>query len=476
MLVTSSIIYTLGRVLPGALAIVMMAILTRLLSPESYGTYALAQVVMMLVSNLGFDWLGLSLMRLYEAHRNDPRTIATFVHLFLALVLLTGIVGLLIWILGGFANNQGMIYALGIVLAWCYYWYMLGVWFEIVNFRPLGYVRMECSRTVLILVGVTAVAWVVRDPFWTAVAYGAGMLGGALQGSLLQQPKALRHFNRALAVEIFGYGLPIAFGVAMNSVVFDGTRALLQILDSSKSLGIYSASYALVQTSLSAIASGVSAAGLPLAIRALESDDPNAVRRQLLTNSTLLLAILAPASLGLALTARGLATTILGPDFRSSAIVLIPWMAAGAFFGGIRSFYLDQAFQLSRRMTRSFWVSGVNAGSAITLSLVLIPRMGVLGLAISVTTAMVISCCHAAIAGRRVFRLPIPVQAGARILVCCAFMTFIVISIPPNGPIAFVMQVLLGGLGYVGAAVALNVLDVRTQVISYISHRAEASL
>src|SRR6516162_2244984 len=146
MLIKDSITYTLARLAPGILAIATTAVLTRLLEPQKYGIFALAQVVMTLVSSIAFDWLGPTLQRLYEAHRGDPRTFATFVHLYFGLVMGSAAVTLLVWILGGFRNGQGAIYILGIALAWGYSWFELTSQFEIVNFRPLRYFRMNVWR------------------------------------------------------------------------------------------------------------------------------------------------------------------------------------------------------------------------------------------------------------------------------------------------------------------------------------------
>jgi O-antigen/teichoic acid export membrane protein len=180
---------------------------------------------------------------------------------------------------------------------------------------------------------------------------------------------------------------------------------------------------------------------------------------------------MAPASLGLALTAQGVATTMLGVEYRATAIALIPWMAAAAFLASVRANYLENAFHLSRRTGLLIWVALINAISATTFSLLLIPRMGPLGAAISITVALAISCCHAAIAGRSVFRMPIPISSAIRVLICCGSMTLIILLIRSTGPMAFVMQILLGGLGYSGTAMALNLLDIRTHLSSYIRRR-----
>ena len=223
------------------------------------------------------------------------------------------------------------------------------------------------------------------------------------------------------------------------------------------------------------VASGIASAGYSMAVRALEGGDLLGAQRQMSANGTLLLAIIAPSCLGLALTAHGFTTIMLGHDFRSTAVVLAPWMTAAAFFASIRAYFFDFAFQLGRRPILQVWVIAVAAASALGLSILLIPRMGPVGAAIAVTAAMVISCCHSALAGRRIFQLPIDVGAAARIMLCCGLMALIVLSIPVAGTTGFLLQVFLGMLGYVCAAIALNVLDLRTRLVSFVSqHRSRS--
>jgi O-antigen/teichoic acid export membrane protein len=466
MLIANSIIYVLARLVPGVLMMATTAVLTRLLEPGSYGLFALAQVIMMLVSNIAFDWLDPSLQRLYEAHHDDPRTFITFAGLFLSVAVISGVIALLAWLLGGFGESRAPIYLLGVALAWSYSWFELVSQFEIVNFRSLRYLRMNLGRAVLVFAGTVGAALVTRDPFWTAAFVGAGLLGGAMLGSLPSQWWR-RRFNWKLASQIIRFGLPLVVSIIMFGLVTNGTRAMLEVLDSSEALGQYTAAYTLVQYSLIHVGNGVGQASYILAVRAVEKGNQAALRRQLLENGTLLIAVMAPACLGLALVAQGFVTIMLGPQFRATAILLTPWMAAGAFFASLRMYYFDHAFHLGRRTGPQIWVASVSGLSAIALSFVLIPRMGAQGAAISVTAAMAISCCHSAVAGRRIFRMPIPLAAVARVGACCTVMAGIVLLIPLGGS-KLIIQIALAAASYCAAALAMNVLNLRARALALV--------
>ena len=468
MLIRNSLLYMVARLVPGLFGMATTALLTRVLDVAGYGIYGLVLVIMTFVSTMGFDWLGVSFLRFYDGKEGGERTIATFAYIFLALVLLsaglTGIAGAF----GAFSGSQAPIYVLGIVLAWSYSWFELAARLETASLRPMRYLFMNLGRAALILAAAVGAAWITHDPVWTAVGTGVGMFGGALMGSMRGRYLAPGLFDRALALKVLAFGFPLAVSLTLNGLIGSGTRALVQALGSAEDLGFYTAAFILVQNTLVIMAVGVASASFPLAVRAVESGDAARAQRQLLANGSLLLAVIAPACLGMALTADGVASTLVGHKFTPTVALLTPWMAAAAFFAGLRAHYLDHAFQLGRRPSLQVWVTVVAAILAIGLSIYLIPRYGPVGAAMAVTVAMVASCVHATIAGRLAYPLPLPLGAALRVLGACLFMALMVEAVPGRGAVVFMLQVSVGVLAYAAAGFALNVVDLRSRAMPFI--------
>lgn len=471
MLIRHSFLYVVARVLPGLLGMATTAILTRLLDVRGYGIYGLALVIMTFVSTMGFEWLGISFVRFNEGRQHDERMVATFVHMFFSVVLLSGGLTALAWLFGLFSTGEAPVYLLGIILAWSYAWFELSARLETANMRPFRYLGMNLGRAGFILLGAAGAGWLTRDPVWTTVGTGLGMLGGAMFGTMRRHRMTLRLFDRELALKVLAFGLPMAISMTLSSIITSGSRALVQFLDSSEALGLYTATFVLVQNSLAIMASGIAAAGYPLAVRAVESGDPARARRQLLANGTLLLAVLAPACLGMALTARGISSTLVGPKFSAGVALITPWMAAGTLFAGCRAHYLDHAFQLGRRPGLQVWVTCVAAVVATGASFYLIPRYGPVGAAMAVTIAMAVSCCHAAVAGRWAYPIPMPVAAVPRIALCCVLMAVAVHAMPGRGLPGLLLQVAIGVAVYGASAVALNILDLRDRAFEILPSR-----
>jgi O-antigen/teichoic acid export membrane protein len=462
MLIRHSILYTVAKIVPGVLGIATTAILTHLFNPTQYGIYGLISVIMTLTANVAFDWLAVAFLRFYEKRKQDPRTVATFFHIFAALLILSGAFGFPLIFLGSRQTISLEICLLGIALAWAYSAFEMVSRFDIANFRPGSYFTMSAVRGVAMLAGAVGLGWATNDPIWASVGAGLGMLIGAMCGSAGISSIGPRHLDPDLARQVIKFGIPLAISMSLSALTTGATRLLIEGLDSREALGLYTAAYILVQNVLTVLAGGISSIGFPLAVRAREHGDIGLERRQLAMNFALLLAVLAPTALGMILTAQGIAATMVGEHFKSAVAELTPWLAVAGFFASLRWFYFDYAFQLGNRPNAQAWVSAITAVVAICLSFALIPRMGPLGAAISVTVAMVVSCCLAAIVGRQVHHIPFPVASTAKILLGCVIMTIPVLSIPGYGTVSLVLKILVGAAAYSCAVFMLDVLDVRT--------------
>jgi O-antigen/teichoic acid export membrane protein len=469
MLIRHSMTYVAAKVLPGMLGMVTTAILTRILTPTEYGLYGLSLVIMGFGVNMGFDWLFMCLTRFYEAQRRDPKVIGTVMRIFSVNVLLSAALFLLFWQLNLLPGPETPSYAMGLVLMWSTGWFEFVACIEIVNLRPLVYFSMNSVRAVCVLVFAAAAAWLTRDPIWT----GAGTALGVFVGSFLRRSsipwRGPRSFDAGLAREMIAFGLPLAGAMIMGSMNYTGTRVMVEWLGSAAELGYYTAAFVLIQNTLVVVASGIASASYPLAVRAVETGDPEIARRQLLDNATLLLAVMAPASLGAALTAQGIAITLVGAQYADAVASLTPWMAAGSFFMSMRGNYLDYAFQLGRRPLLQFRVLSVCAVVSLVLAYWLIPRLGPEGAAIAVTVALAGACVHARIEGiASGFVLPLPIAAAGKILLACGVMSLGVLSIRGDTPTHFVLQIIVGGLVYSFSVVALNVFGLRDQALNHV--------
>jgi O-antigen/teichoic acid export membrane protein len=460
MLIRNSATYLGAKILPGLLGIATTALLTHLLDPTRYGVYAAALVIMTLVANSAFDWLGVSFMRLFESRHDKPRALATFFQIFALLVIATAILALAAWSTGYISNSDFPVLLAGMLLAWCYAWYEMVSRIEIASIRPLRYLGMNFARSALMLIAAGSVAFLFRNPVAVALSTACAMIAASFFGSI-RIDLAPRNFDRRLAAEILRFGIPIAIGMTLYSAAGNGIRAMVGSLGSPEELGHYTAAFLLVQNALGLLGAAITSATYPLAVRAVETGDAETARRQLKANATMLIAVLAPASLGLALTAQVFAPIVVGPDFASDVALLTPWLCAAGFFGSLRNYYFDHAFQLAKRPVKQIQVTAVSAVIGITLGFTLIPGNPALGGAMASAITMVISAAYSWWTARRVYPMPLPWKAIACIAFACVPMSACVLALSGRGILALAAQIAAGAIVYGVSAIALNVLNLR---------------
>ena len=92
MLLRHSALYLLGRLLPGVVSLLTLALYTRLLTAGEYGRYAPVIAAVGIVNAICFQWLNLSLGRFLQAHDNSPsELLSTALTGFVVLVVTTGV-------------------------------------------------------------------------------------------------------------------------------------------------------------------------------------------------------------------------------------------------------------------------------------------------------------------------------------------------------------------------------------------------
>lgn len=468
MLIRDSVLYILARLVPGAIMVASNTVLTYLLSPANYGIYGFALVIMNLGATIGFDWLGPTFLRLYESRRQDRATVGTFIWIFVVLVAASAAVAAVIEATGIVGPNERVIFYIGIGLVWVSSWFEMISRIEIADFRPLSYFFLYFGRAALMAGGAILGVWLTASPIWAAVGTFAGLLASSVLGSISRHDISLRYFDKAFAGEIVRFGAPLWLTMIFGGLMIVGTRGLVGLLGSAEALGIFTVAFTLVQNALSNVGTGIFSATLPAAVRATESGDDGSLREHLLASAQLILAIMLPASLGMALTAHGMAALFVGPEFVPGVAPLIPWLAFAALFQTFRSCYLDLGFQLARRPIGLVWVMATACGVAAGLSFLLIPRFGAVGGAIALTTALAISSVHCWLLCLKTFPMPLPFVQGGQILFCCGGLALAVLAISGDDHLAFALRVAAGAATYAALAVLINLAGARVRLAHFI--------
>ena len=465
-----SAIYILSRVVPSGLGFVTGMALTWLLTPEAFGLYGLGLTIVVLVAGVFFDWHGLSFMRFFQANAEDPRFMPTVVQTFLLLCLASLMVVPPVLLAGAAIfgvpdSAYESLIAISLPGCWAYAWFELAARVQVARFSPTRYFWMNLLRNALILVFALATAWAWHSAYPVLASGFLAMLAAGLLFRIPHLSLLPRHFDMAMARRLFVFGWAMALVRAIGAASFAADRFLLEFIIGTDAVGFYTAAYQLAQTTIITIGAGIGSATYSLAVRAVESGEPAAVTRQLSRNSTLLLALLLPASVGAAMVSPTLAKLFVGPEYVAPVAGMTAWMALAAFFSGFRANYFDHAFQLGHKTHRLLAVVAVTAAVNLLLEILLIPRFGAVGVAIANLIAGAVGLAAAAWAARAVMAMPIAWRDAAKIAIAVLAMALFLWPRYGRGDLLSLAAAVLGGAAiYAAVLLAFNAMDLRSVV------------
>jgi O-antigen/teichoic acid export membrane protein len=461
MLIRHSLVYVVTNMVAGAFGLVTAMILTRLLSPASYGVYGLGTALIMFTATMFFDWHGMSFVRFSESHENRAEIMGTFFILFAALLAATFIIFGVIYELN-LAPAYNPVILVGLIGAWTAAWFQFTMRVQIADLQPVRAFWMNLTRASVTLAGSILIAYSTRDAIYVLLSNVIGQLIGANLFGLRGFSLSRISFNGRLARAVIRFGYPVAIGMTLNAMNLVISRFMLDWLASIDAVGRFTAANFFIQNTLLFIGSGIGTASYPLALKAIESGDRPAAHRQLVHNFTLLISILVPMTIGLSLTVRNLAPLLVGHDFVEAVIDLMPWMAAGAAISCIRGYYVDFSFQFGHKTGYLVSVLATVAVLNVGFNLLLIPRYGETGSAIAYVLALVPSLALALALSRRAYHVPVPVKAICKVAFASAVMAGALVALSPLSGIAgLAAQITAGGIVYGAVLVAVDLMSIR---------------
>ncbi len=448
-------------------------LLTRLLSPEDYGRYGLAFAVMTFFHSVLFTWMEAAMARFYaraEANHSLKDHLAS-AYVSLAAFSVIGAV------LGGIAISflplpTDFKTILGFALAAAILRAALNLTMqarraarEVNRYSLIEFFHISMGFGLGIML-VAATDLRAAGPF-AGMAVAAGIALAFDLPHMLVRAKGGRASMQNLKVFAL-YGLPISLSLVLEYALSTGDRFLIAGYLGTASVGIYTAGYGLANRTLDVIFVWAGMAAAPLTIAALEHggmEDARAMARKAFGYMALLTF---PAATGLALVAVPLATIMTGPAFRAQAATIIPWIALAGLMNGIMTYYLHEAFTLSKRTGVMAAVMAFPALLNIALNMLLLPRLGLQGAVIATVIAYFAGMVLSAMIGRRYFPLPLPYGAAAKTIMACAVMAagILLVPWPSEWPATALLmaQASLGALLYGIAAFAFNLADCRDLV------------
>jgi len=474
MLLRQSATYLAGKLVPAVMTFGLIAVYTRLLSPEDYGVFAFVNATVGLVFSFSAMWLCTSALRLYGTARDKPAVQ---------------------WSIGaGFAGVCALVFAAALIAAFFvsgrdrillaigFMLFVATAWFEI-NADILT-ARLKAARCVAMGALRTALGGVLGACL-ALIGFGVeGILVGTLVGiavpAILITREQWRGFSLAQANlhtlrKLLVFGMPLSLSYAVNATVYATDRYIVGAFGGAALLGLYAVGFDLADKLVKSVSQPLGTAALPLLIDRLDRDGPEGARAQAAQNLVLLAAIVTPACIGLIAVTPELTQLMLGEAYRDMAREIIPVIALTALLSGLRGQYFDHAFHLGLRTDRHVFVVAFMAALNLAAGIVLIHLIGAKGAAYGTLVAYAGGLAASIFLGRGVFALPAMPGALARIAASTFAMAAAISFLTIKDPLLSLLIKAAGGaLIYCVLIVVFDVGGLRGQVLSRFSRGTSA--
>jgi O-antigen/teichoic acid export membrane protein len=385
-----SVIYGLGGLVSRILAVILLPLYTRYLSPSDYGK---VETLIALTTVIGIALsagIGSAFFRFYfdspepAARRRVLRTSFWFIMGTATLGLVVGVAlaGEISQLLFGTSKDAELVAASFVGLWAGMNWTQLTNLFRVEE-RSAAFVSASIAN-ILVTVGATLILVVALDkgPIGVIVGNFTGTLAVYAVLVLYRREQLGLEFDRNLLRRMNKFGLPLVPSALFLWITNFSDRIFLVKLADVHEVGLYSVGVRIA----SALVLLLTAFRLAWPAFAYSIDDDAAARRTYAYVLTYLVVVTTWVATGLALLSPWIVRWITSkPDYESASRVVGPLAFSTVAFAG----YMVVAIGVGRsRRTQFNWVvTGVAAVVNIALNLILIPPYGMMGAAIATIAA-----------------------------------------------------------------------------------------
>lgn len=467
---SQGVAYLFGRVGSGLLQLLLFGLLTHILSTDGYGLYALFLTSVTLLNTLLFHFLRLGVARFLPESRTERSVFLSSIFVgFSAVSVLCVAIGVVVETV---IEQLPVGFVLTIVVCTvAAAWTDINFEFLRREFRVRAFVFLYLARSLaaLILAGGAAYLGFGARGVVIGVTLSYLMTAAGVPWSHWSIVWADVQRRRTGASRVTWFAKALRFGISFNiaqtlsalSILAD--RYIVAALLGLTAAGAYAAPSDLVLLTLGLIATSTHLAGYPLIIRASSNGDAAELNRQIHANLFSLIGLALPATVGVLILSPNISGVVMGAAFAAPAALVMPLLALAAFLNGLRSYHFDLCFHLVQRTSSQISIVGVSVILNIVGNLVLIPRLGLVGAAVSTASAALIALCLSYLLGRRLMRLSTPTRDLLKIGGATAVMSVVLIFLQDlEGPLALGMQVGGGMIVYTIVLVLLKPATLRS--------------
>jgi O-antigen/teichoic acid export membrane protein len=448
----------------GAFSIAALGLLTRVLSPEDFGLYALVTASAAGLSGIVFQWLGMTTARFAVVDSMQGNMVVSLiakgfwvVSTLLALGFAIGV-----FLLPQMqANLATMVLTLAATISIGAY--TLALQQANATMAPIRYGLIAWSRAVATLLGSLLL-----------VSWGMGA-SGAILGMVLGTLAVVSYFSWALfrltmSVSVdpqvmrrmLHYGFPLVLGFLAIAIVDLADRFMIHAILGAGALAPYAAAYDVVQLAIGPLLNVFFLARFPAVLCSFERQNTRRLQLHLYRLGEKLLALGLPALMGLVVIANDLAGLLFGNGLHKQASLVLPFLAIAILIGCLKTYFLDIGYHLQRQTRVLAGIAFAMAALNLVLNAVFIQWHGIFGAAVATAFSFLFGATLSALGMRKFFRLRILAKVALLSTVASGVMAMVLSALPDASSVgSLVLKIAVGLLTYTLLALSLNIAACR---------------
>lgn len=425
-------VYTLGRLIPAIVGFFTIPVYTRLLGPYGYGTFSLIISAISIVSIIGTGWFDSVIIRFLSDTKNRSfnKNASTILSLISVSVLIEILLSILIILVLVRHYDPELFhlsrYAVPALVA-------LSLFRPLMNFfrifdKPWFYTIFQ-SLYSIVRFGLTIGLFFYFEPNvkWIFVSYsviGILLIISALINILRRiQPES---FSLSLVKDVYSFGLPYIPLMVSHWVLNLLSRFFIEVHIGREAVGIYSASFNLVDQSIGILYLGMMLAFYPALVRLW--DKSRADGERYMTRGLKIFGFIAlPAGFGIVAVGDLIIRFLTSRDFIPDRGLLILFTLTILLVG--LNQYLSKPFELEKKTHIIMGMFMASAGLNLILILPLLKTFGLNGAALSSCLSLLFLSFLLLYFGRKWMNYTFPVLLYIKIIFSSLFMTGFIVLI-----------------------------------------------
>lgn len=459
MILRQTLLYLPAGVLGPALQVVQLLVLTHWLTPAEVGLQALIVAVQDLLHLLALVWWSQYVLRYLEspdgARRAAQDRAESFLVLFAATFETVVSVALVAWLAAAQAS-PALIAAAALSTvgrSLVAHWSVRARAEQRVGLYALAQVAAP-GASLLVMLALFAAWGPDLTRLFVSSALGHCAVAGVLW-SALRLGAGVYPVDAGILRAAIRYGSYTLMGSVLAWISMQAVRFTNEALIGMAAVGQISVGWAIGQRIAQQLAAMVTTAVFPLAVEKARTESLSAGLAQLSLGGTLLLAVIVPATAGVAMLAQPLAALLTAETFREMTAIVLPLAVAAGAVRVVRHNYLDEMLQLAERPALMTRLDAIDALSTVLLCGFGAWQYGIVGSVVGCLIASTATTLYALVLVRVAVAFSLDWVALLKVLIGTAGMTAVITAIPDPRGIGALGATILVGMATYAASMAV---------------------